>query len=714
MRCVFGVASCRTLNVKAAVALCAAALLGGAWAVPAHAAADWNGSVSSDYFTPGNWNENEVPSVASGQVNVGNIASTNNLNFAGDNSSSQSPLFQFGGNNSDGKTFTMSSGTFVNGGMNMGTSASLVTFNMNGGVIVSNQTGGGGNFHTSRSTDANVNFNMSGGLIDVTGNSTGNEIVFGQGGNTVSATTSIVMSGGTIQSNGRVVFGISPSNVASRRSSRAQVTMTGGLMWATGSRDTTNDDRGTLQFAAGGIDFQGGTLRGTDISFRDGFNIGADNFQGQGDISGVNFRGGVLEVITNRTEGSVYVIPQGVDPSTVIGIPAQRGMSRSLSAVDFRFFTSSTDSAVRVLMTTATNGKMQSNTFASIKGDYNLDGVVNFADYQYWSTQQGNTYCGDPLDVPGSLLVYYGADGNGDGMATQADADVWNAQYRQRTSGGPYANAQPISIAVSSGTQTQTTAGYSNLSFTTASSVTKTGGGTLVLDQANSTTGTITIQGGGVQLSGTVNAAAAATIRPEAGGTLTLDPYLQTSIDGLKPLAGGVTNVGTGMVTVAAGGLSVADMVTALTAGRNGGSWDGTTGITSSEAAASVGTRAVGWLENVNAVANLSSVTFAFAAPGDTNLDWQVDVTDAANLVAFGKYDTAQPATWLEGDFNYDGIVDVTDAAEFINTGLYDTGFYNPPAAQGAVAAVPEPSSVGVVVGMASLLLGWRLRRRTA
>jgi autotransporter-associated beta strand protein len=670
--------------------------------------------VSSDYFTPGNWNENEVPSVASGQVNVGNIASTNNLNFAGDNSSSQSPLFQFGGNNSDGKTFTMSSGTFVNGGMNMGTSASLVTFNMNGGVIVSNQTGGGGNFHTSRSTDANVNFNMSGGLIDVTGNSTGNEIVFGQGGNTVSATTSIVMSGGTIQSNGRVVFGISPSNVASRRSSRAQVTMTGGLMWATGSRDTTNDDRGTLQFAAGGIDFQGGTLRGTDISFRDGFNIGADNFQGQGDISGVNFRGGVLEVITNRTEGSVYVIPQGVDPSTVIGIPAQRGMSRSLSSVDFRVYTSSTDSAVRVLMTTATNGKMQSNTFASIKGDYNLDGVVNFADYQYWSTQQGNTYCGDPLDVPGSLLVYYGADGNGDGMATQADADVWNAQYRQRTSGGPYANAQPISIAVSSGTQTQTTAGYSNLSFTTASSVTKTGGGTLVLDQANSTTGTITIQGGGVQLSGTVNAAAAATIRPEAGGTLTLDPYLQTSIDGLKPLAGGVTNVGTGMVTVAAGGLSVADMVTALTAGRNGGSWDGTTGITSSEAAASGGTRAVGWLENVNAVANLSSVTFAFAAPGDTNLDWQVDVTDAANLVAFGKYDTAQPATWLEGDFNYDGIVDVTDAAEFINTGLYDTGFYNPPAAQGAVAAVPEPSSVGVVVGMASLLLGWRLRRRTA
>jgi autotransporter-associated beta strand protein len=227
--------------------------------------------------------------------------------------------------------------------------------------------------------------------------------------------------------------------------------------------------------------------------------------------------------------------------------------------------------------------------------------------------------------------------------------------------------------------------------------VTKTGGGTLVLDQANSTTGTITIQGGGVQLSGTVNAAAAATIRPEAGGTLTLDPYLQTSIDGLNPLAGGLTNVGTGKVTVAAGGLSVADMVTALTAGRNGGSWDGTTGITSSEAAASGGTRAVGWLENENAVANLSSVTFAFAAPGDTNLDWVVDVLDVANFLTSGKFNTGAPATWLQGDFNYDGIVDVLDASGFLSTGLYDVGNYNTPPAVGGIAAVPEPSAWALV-----------------
>jgi len=107
-------------------------------------------------------------------------------------------------------------------------------------------------------------------------------------------------------------------------------------------------------------------------------------------------------------------------------------------------------------------------------------------------------------------------------------------------------------------------------------------------------------------------------------------------------------------------------------------------------------------------------VTFAFAAPGDTNLDWAVDVNDALNFVTAGKYDTGLPASWIEGDFNYDGVVDINDAFDFSTTGLYNTGIYNPPAAQGAVAAVPEPSSAGVVVGMAGLVLAWRLRRRAA
>jgi hypothetical protein len=213
------------------------------------------------------------------------------------------------------------------------------------------------------------------------------------------------------------------------------------------------------------------------------------------------------------------------------------------------------------------------------------------------------------------------------------------------------------------------------------------------------------------------NAAALASSRitPIAGGTVSLTPYLETTVGGLAPNAGGLIDLGSGKVTVASG-LTASGLVTAIMTGRGDGSWTGTSGITSSVAAADVAVsipRAVGWLDNGD-----GSVTAAFAAPGDTNIDWQVDVLDASNFLSFGKYDTGLPATWLEGDFNYDGVVDVLDAADFFCTGLYDTGIYNPPAGVvGAVAAVPEPRSavfmvLAAAVGMCQVARQRRLIRR--
>ena len=254
-------------------------------------------------------------------------------------------------------------------------------------------------------------------------------------------------------------------------------------------------------------------------------------------------------------------------------------------------------------------------------------------------------------------------------------------------------------INVGSGTtQTQTQAGYPTLSGSLP--LVKTGGGTLVLTAANTLTGSTTVQQGTLQLA---NAAALASskIIPLAGGTLSLAPYLQTTVGGLAPNAGGLVNLGNGLVIVASG-LSPTDLVTAILAGRGDGSWTGTTGITSSVAASDVAAsipRAVGWLDNGD-----GSVTAAFAAPGDTNLDWVVDVLDAGNFLTFGKYDTGLPASWLEGDFNYDGVVDVLDASDFFGTGLYDTGNYNTPLGASGIAAVPEPSTTALA---ALAVAGW-------
>ena len=155
-----------------------------------------------------------------------------------------------------------------------------------------------------------------------------------------------------------------------------------------------------------------------------------------------------------------------------------------------------------------------------------------------------------------------------------------------------------------------------------------------------------------------------------------------------------------------AAGLTAGDMVAAIVTGMGDGTWNGTSGITSSVAAASGGDRTVGWLDNGD-----GTVAFAFAAAGDTNLDWQVDIIDAANFLAGGKFDSGSPASWNEGDFTYDGVVDILDAASFLSNGLFDAGAYNPPA--GNVAAVPEPS-VGVFAAVAGVVLLWRRRTHRA
>jgi len=158
---------------------------------------------------------------------------------------------------------------------------------------------------------------------------------------------------------------------------------------------------------------------------------------------------------------------------------------------------------------------------------------------------------------------------------------------------------------------------------------------------------------------------------------------------------GGRVDVGRGSITVA-GGLSAEELVVQLLGGRADGSWNGASGVTSTAVAADIAlgvSRTIGWLDNGD-----GSVQFAYAAPGDTNLDWQVDVLDAANVLTSGRFNSGRPATWSEGDFTYDGMVDVLDAAEFLVTGLYGGGSYNPPPAAEAVAAVPEPSALWLVL----------------
>ncbi|MFM7184097.1 MAG: autotransporter-associated beta strand repeat-containing protein [Planctomycetota bacterium] len=243
----------------------------------------------------------------------------------------------------------------------------------------------------------------------------------------------------------------------------------------------------------------------------------------------------------------------------------------------------------------------------------------------------------------------------------------------------------------------------------------KTGAGTFVLDVANTISGSTTVQQGTLRLAHPA-ALASSTISPLAGGTLAVAAGLQTTVGSLKPLAGGLVDVGTGLVTVARG-LSPADLRAALAAGRADGSWSGTSGITSSAAASAraQGTsRSVGWLDD-----GAGSLTIAFAAPGDANLDWVVDVLDVAAISGRNAFGTDLAATWADGDFNDDGIVDVLDVADAVAEGLFNAGAYNGPT--GGIAAVPEPETMRLLTTSASVAViaslrnscGSHVRRRT-
>jgi hypothetical protein len=153
-----------------------------------------------------------------------------------------------------------------------------------------------------------------------------------------------------------------------------------------------------------------------------------------------------------------------------------------------------------------------------------------------------------------------------------------------------------------------------------------------------------------------------------AGGTGQVAPFTATSVASLDLSSGnGLVDLTSGAVTIS-GGMTAVELVAEILEGHGDGSWTGTSGITSTTAAAEVASRiprAVGWMDNGD-----GSLTAAYAAPGDTNLDWAIDILDASNFLAFGKFDTGSPAVWFEGDFSYDGFVDILDAADFFATGL--------------------------------------------
>jgi iduronate 2-sulfatase len=237
--------------------------------------------------------------------------------------------------------------------------------------------------------------------------------------------------------------------------------------------------------------------------------------------------------------------------------------------------------------------------------------------------------------------------------------------------------------------------------------VVQAGMGTLTLTAANTHAGGTTVASGTLVAGhGTALGSGGTTVGP--AGTLVLPAGMRLAVGGLSLEGDGRIDVGTGRIDLAPAAVSPAGSLReALIAGRHGGGWNGTRGISSRDAPSfgGQGGFAVGYRVEAD-----NSATVAWASLGDADLDGAVTTADVNAILTSGLLNTGIPgAVWQQGDFDYDGFVTTADINALLTTGRLNAGSYLPPpgATGAAVAGVPEPATwLVAAIGLLLLVAG--------
>jgi fibronectin-binding autotransporter adhesin len=197
----------------------------------------------------------------------------------------------------------------------------------------------------------------------------------------------------------------------------------------------------------------------------------------------------------------------------------------------------------------------------------------------------------------------------------------------------------------------------------------KQGLGVLVLTKANSHSGGMIIESGRLVVRNSA-ALGIGQLIVRAGATVTIDlPGAELSVGSLVIEDGGLIDVGNGRISIPAGGYSLGQVSDLLKKGY-AANWAGVSGMGSGMARSDAG-RSLGYY-----VDGGGSITFGFAAPGDSNLDGVIDILDIGDILSAGKFNTGEPANWTQGDTNYDNVFDIVDLADILGTGLFNEGTY--------------------------------------
>jgi hypothetical protein len=360
----------------------------------------------------------------------------------------------------------------------------------------------------------------------------------------------------------------------------------------------------------------------------------------------------------------------------------------------------------------------------------------------------GNAYISDPSDnvFQNNVTV------NSGGIMTGGNADRYFMSGGTFTNNGTFTNTgllQSSDQINNTGVFTQTGTLLSSNSFT--NSGTTTIGGTQTWTSGTTFTNTA---GTSTFTSDTGSATSAPLSFSVTGGLLAITaPQAVASVS----ITGGKLDVNNTSLTINYGsaGAPNAMIRNYISSAYNvkGTLWTGTTGITSSVAAANPGHSSIGFADGADGVvtnlpAGVSAavpaggvlptgyelITSAF--PGDANLDGKVDFND---FVAISTHFLQPDIDWDHGNFNYDGVVDFNDFVVLSTnfgegvTGGDGTGATAVELAQfnamatsygiskaqiaawdATISTLPEPTSAGLLVACAVGLLQRRRRRRVS
>jgi autotransporter-associated beta strand protein len=250
----------------------------------------------------------------------------------------------------------------------------------------------------------------------------------------------------------------------------------------------------------------------------------------------------------------------------------------------------------------------------------------------------------------------------------------------------------------------------------------KIGTGTVTMTAPNTYGGGTTVSGGTL-VAGVSGALPSGAVSITGGGTLQLAASTGlATITSLAITGNGAFDITNNHVIVnyGSGADPVSSIAAMLSAGYNNGLWNGVNGINSSAVAANPG-YGVGYADfnDPGNPAGLASGTLEvkFTLLGDADLNGTVNGIDFGILAAnFNK----GVSRWDQGDFNYDNIVNGVDfgslAANF-NKGASSASDIAAldafAAANGLLADVPEPASIGLIALGACGLMARRRHKPT-